>query len=304
MRRYWAVASAAVREVAAEPLSLLLTMGGSAMPFFAGAFNFHQFGEPMRMARDATFSALMVVGGIFAAVAVVRGFCRERESGTLEMALAHPVSRAGYFMARFFGLILAYWLFFATVLMLGAMFTAGAQIGWEIASARGEIAPLWGPSMALGAAAIVLPAATAAACNRFWRLRFTLTAVVSSLCFAAAALALAAALAAAAGMPGRVLTTAARMTPVAVAIAAPTVVLAAAAAAAAVRWRAPAASAATAAAAVAMFPMWGGYYFSEALAGGGRLPWSSVGWGWLAALPLAAGCLTAGAGWFREGDAR
>lgn len=304
MRRYWAVAAAAVREVTAEPLSLLLTMGGSAIPFFAGAFNFHQFGEPTRMARDATFSALMVVGGIFAAVAAVRGFCRERESGTLEMALAHPVSRTGYFLARFAGMMMAYWLFFATVATVGAMLTAGAQIGWEIASARGEIAPLWGPAMALAVAAIVLPVAAAALLNRFWRLRFTLTAVVLGAVAAVSAIALAAVLAAAAGVSGRVLPIAVRMAPVAVALAAPATVLAAAAAAAAVRWRAPAASAATALAAVAMFPMWGGYYFSEALAGGGSLPWSTVVRGWLAALPLAAGCLTAGAGWFREGDAR
>ena len=93
MIKFFSILKATALEILSEPLSLLVLLAALAMTVFAPAFHYHQFGEATRMARDAGFSALFACGGVLAVFTTIRAFRREVETGTLEMALAHPVSR-------------------------------------------------------------------------------------------------------------------------------------------------------------------------------------------------------------------
>ena len=266
---------------------MLILLTALTMAVLAPAFHYHQFGEPTRMARDAGFSALFTCGSVLAVFGTIRAFRREVESGTLEMALAHPVSRGGFFLAKAAGAFVAY-LVFATV-VFGTSLTVvwGAAVGGRLAAQTGGLAQVFGPALAAGVAVILLPLVVAAALNRFARFRFVLTAFslafLLALLFGGAALALA----------PRPL---AKYFPVALLLACPALVLLAASAAFAVRFRANAAASAVGLVFAALLPAVGNYYLSDALAKGGVVPWPYVGFAALAALPAVAAFLLFGVG--------
>ena len=100
---------------------MLLTLCAVAAVTFAAAFHIHQFGEPSRMARDAGFSVILVGSSAYAVFCTVKAFRREAESGTMQMALAHSVSRFCFFTAKATGVLVSYLVFAAT--MYGAAVT-------------------------------------------------------------------------------------------------------------------------------------------------------------------------------------
>ena len=158
-----------------DPLALLVLLAALVMAVMAPAFHYHQFGEATRMARDAGLSALFTCGTAFAVFTTIRAFRREVESGTLEMALAHPVSRTGFFLAKTFGAFMAYAVFLAIVVATSLVIVVGAAIGGEMAGRSGDVARLYGPCFAAGVAVIVLPLVVGAVLNRFARFRFGLS---------------------------------------------------------------------------------------------------------------------------------
>ena len=275
MRKTLAIVRATALEVLSEPLSLLVLLAALTLAVLAPAFHYHQFGEPTRMARDAGLSAILTCGSVVAVFGTIRAFRREIESGTLEMALAHPVSRAGFFLAKAAGCLLAYLVFALVVLLTSLAIVDGAATGGEIATHTGDVARLWGPSLAAGVGVMVLPLVVAAALNRFGRFRF-----VPSFFVLAAVLAAAAAALAVVRRGGLCL----RLLPVAACVVLLPAVLQSAAAAFAVRFRANAAAAATGVVAALLLPAVGNYYLSDALSKGGAVPWGYAG---LAALALA-----------------
>ena len=115
MTRLRALAYATVLEILGEPFVLLLTLSSLALAVLAPAFHYHQFGEASRMARDAGISALILGGSVLAVFAPIRTYRREIESGTVLTALALPVSRTLFFLAKFLGLFVAYVVFVTTV---------------------------------------------------------------------------------------------------------------------------------------------------------------------------------------------
>ncbi len=291
MTRWRALVKATVLEILGEPFVLLLTISALALAVLAPAFHYHQFGEPSRMARDAAISALLLGGGVLAVFAPIRVYRREIESGTVLSALALSVSRPLFFCAKFVGLLVAFLAFVLTVGGVSLTVVNGAEIGGEIAAVRGDIARLWGPSLACAVAVLVLPIAVAAALNRFARFRFTLSANVIALVLALAGTVYRFN----AALVGRVL-------PVLLLAAIPSLVLLAAAAAFSVRFRANAAAAFAALAAAAFLPALGNYCLSDALANGG-----SVGAGYClsaaaAILPAVGGLLLLGIGLFNGRD--
>ena len=285
MRKYSSILKATALEILSEPLSLLVLLAALVLTVFAPAFHYHQFGEPTRMARDAGFSAIFVCGSVLAVFGTIRAFRREVESGTLEMALAHPVSRGGFFLAKAAGAFVSYLVFALTVLGTELTIVWGAGVGGIVAARTGELALVFGPALAAGVAVILLPLVLAALLNRFARFRFVPTAfafaLALALLFGGAALAL---------VPSAL----ARHLPVALLLACPALVLLSAAAAFAVRFRANAAASAVGLVFAATLPAVGNYYLSEALANGGRVPWAYVGLTALAALPAVAAFLLLG----------
>ena len=252
---------------------------------FAPAFHYHQFGEATRMARDAGFSAVFVVGGILAVFGTIRAFRREIESGTLEMALAHPVTRRRFFLFKTLGAFAPTALVMLAVFATSLVAVEGAAVGGRIAERTGDIARVWGPCVAVGAAVIVLPLVIGALLNRFLRFRFVLTGVLATVLLSVAG---------AVWVLARDAPTLRPLFAAALPLAFLTALFAAAAAAFSFRFRANAAAALTGLVALGFLPFAGNYYLADAVANGGTVSWTYVGCSWLALLPALAAFLVLG----------
>lgn len=285
MRKSLAILKTTALEILSEPLSLLLLLAALVLTVLAPAFHYHQFGEATRMARDAGFSALFTCGSALAVFVTIRSFRREVESGTWEMALAHPISRRGFFLAKTAGAFAAFLVFSAIVFGTELTIVWGAAVGGRLAAQTGDLARIFAPALAAGLAVILLPLILAAALNRFARCRFVLTAFVLALAFSSLFGGVSLALAP---------QTLVRYLPVVVLIACLTSVLLSAAAAFAVRVKAHAAASAVGLVLLALLPAVGNYYLSNALAKGGVVSWSYVGMAALAALPAVVAFLLLG----------
>ena len=291
MRRFVSIAKATALEVIGEPLSLLLLSAALCLAVFAPAFHYHQFGEPTRMARDAGLSALLLCGTLFAFAGAVRSVRRELESGTAAVALAHPVSRGQFLLAKAAGVYCAFALFALAVGAVTATIVNGARIGAAVAQKTGDIPRLWGPSYAFGVAAVVAPYVFGAVLNRAFRVRFALSAFLTALGVAVASVLY--------RPDGETLL---RLLPAELLLWIPPAVFAMAAAAASVRLKANAAGAAGGLLAALFLPFAGNYSLSEALSRGGSIPWGYVLLAALAALPALLLAAAAGIRLFRERD--
>lgn len=288
MRRWSAIVRATALETLSEPLALLLTLSAMSVAVVAPSVHYHQFGEDARMARDAGLSALLAFGALHAVFCTVKAFRREVESGTMQMVLAHSVSRRAFFLSKLCGSFLAYSVFALTVACVAAIAVNGARIGGEIARASGDVATMYGPSLAVAMAAIVLPPVVAAALNRFARRRFTLSAAVLAAAFAAAGACFRFEPSVVSGFM-----------PAAAMLLLPAAVYMAASAAFAVRWRDNAAASLAGLLFLVSMPALGNYYLADALAKGGTVPWGHVALAALLTLPMVAAFAEVGI-WFLE----
>ena len=276
MRRIRSIAHATALEILSEPLSLLVLLAALVLTVLAPAFHYHQFGEATRMARDAGLSSVFTGGLVIAVFGTIRAFRREVESGTMAMALAHPVSRTGFFLAKTLGAAVAYLAFSSVVFLTALVIVDGAAIGGAVAAKSGDIARLYGPNFAEGVGVIVLPLVVGAALNRFGNMRFVLSSFVVAFLLAVVFAALAVI---------RDTAWCVRLLPVAALLVLFSSVLLSASAAFAVRLKANAAASAAGLVLVAFIPAVGNYYMAEALSKGGSVPWAYVGCAALAALP-------------------
>ena len=276
MRRSISIIKATALEILSEPLSLLVLLAALVITVLAPAFHYHQFGEATRMARDAGLSSVFTCGTVVAVFGTIRAFRREVESGTMAMALAHPVSRTNFFLAKVGGACAAYLVFTGIVFLTALVIVDGAAIGGVIAAKSGDIARLHGPNFAEGIGVIVLPLVMGAVLNRFARFRFVLSsfalAFLLSIAFAGLSVL-------------RDATWILRLLPVAALIGIFTVLLLSASAAFAVRLKANAAASAAGVVLLAILPTIGNYYMADALSKGGAVSWLYVGYAALAALP-------------------
>lgn len=283
MRRGRAIVFATALELLCEPLFLLVLLAALVLSSLAPAMHYHQFGEASRMARDAGLSAILVGGAVIALAGPVRTLRREFETGTAQVALAHSVSRTSFFLCKFLGCALAYAAFVATVAFASLTVVNGAEIGGRLASVRGDIARLWGPSLSCALAAVVLPLVVGAVLNRFARFRFTLTANLLALAVAFA------------GIFYRFDSAlAVRLLPPLALSAAPALALLAASAAFAVRFKGNVALSLSAIVAALVLPVLGNYSLSDALAYGGTVPVVYVVAAFAAILPAVAALLILG----------
>ena len=255
---------------------MLILLAALVLTVLAPAFHYHQFGEATRMARDAGLSSVFTGGLVLAVFGTIRAFRREVESGTMAMALAHPVSRTEFFLAKTLGAGLAYLVFASIVFLTTLVIVDGAAIGGLIAAKSGDIARLYGPNLAEGVGVIVLPLVLGAALNRFGNVRFVLSASVLAFSLSVVFAALSVV---------RDATGFLRLLPVAALIVLFTSVPLAAAAAFAVRFKANAAASSAGLVLALLLPAVGNYYLADALSKGGSVPWTYVGCAALAALP-------------------
>ena len=304
MRRWLAIVRATLLEVSSEPLALLLTVSAVIAVAFASVFHIHQFGgaDATRMARDASFSALLVAGLLHAVFCTIKVFRREFETGTLAMALSHPVSRPAFFLSKVLGAFLAYMVFAVTMFGAAVTTVAGAKIGGIIAVERGELAFIWGPSLAVDAAIVVLPLVVPAVLNRFAGFRFAATATWTALAVSVAGTALGLFGAVAAGFGRAILAVPGWLAPAAVMLVMPAAVFVTASAAFAVRFKDNAAATLSGLLFAVALPAFGNYYLSSALSKGGTVPWGYVLLALLATAPFVAAFALLGIHLFNERD--
>ena len=196
---------------------------------------------------------------------------------------AISVSRTSFFLCKVIGCAMAYLAFVATVSFASLTVVNGAEIGGRLASVRGDIARLWGPSFACAIAVIVLPLLIGAVLNRFARFRFTLTANL---------LALATAFAGVFYRFDGVL--ALRLLPALMLASVPAFALLASSAAFAVRFSGNAATSLSAVVAALLLPTLGSYCLSDALANCGTVPPLYVVFAIVAMAPVVAALLLLG----------
>ena len=276
MWRLIPIVKATALEILSEPLSLLVLLAALVLTVLAPAFHYHQFGEATRMARDAGLSSVFTGGLVIAVFGTIRAFRREVESGTMAMALAHPVSRTEFFLAKTLGAGVAHLVFASVVFLTALVIVDGAAIGGAIAAKSGDIARLYGPNLAEGVGVIVLSLVAAAALNRFGNVRFVLSAFVLALLLSAVFAALSVV---------RDATGFLRLLPVATLIVLFATVPLVASAAFAVRFKANAAASFSGLVLAFLLPAVGNYYLADALSKGGSVPWAYVGCATLAAVP-------------------
>ena len=195
LRAARALAGAARREAMADPASSLLLMTAVAAVHLAPAFQFHRLGEPGRLARDGGLSALLVFGGVFAAVAAVRTVGREIESGVASAALARPVSRAMFLSGKALGVVSAFARFAFALVCAAVLSSVSCVVGSHIESEEGTSC-VSAFCLAFGFGGEILAVAAAAAAHRFLRRGFPAT------CFSLVVLSQPAALALALLLPG------------------------------------------------------------------------------------------------------
>ena len=229
------------------------------------------------MARDAGLSSVLMGGLVIAVFGTIRAFRREVESGTMAMALAHPVSRTAFFLAKTLGAGAACLAFSSVIFLTALVIVDGAAIGGLIAAKSGDVARLYGPNLAEGVGVIVLPLVAAAALNRFGNVRF----VLSSFFLALSLSVVCAVLSVIRDATGFL-----RLLPVAVLIVLFTSILLVASAAFAARLKANAAASSAGLVFALLLPTVGNYYLADALSKGGSVPWTYVGCAALATLPV------------------
>ena len=293
MRQAFSIAKATALEVLSEPLTLLILLSALTLAVLAPAFHYHQFGDATRMARDAGFSALFIGGGLLAVFGPIRAIRREIESGTLEMALAHPVSRRLFFLSKVTGAWVALVAFSVIVTGVTALMTEGARVGGLLAERTGDIARIFGPYLAGGLGVLLVPLVLSAVLNRFARFRFVFSALSGMFVLS---------------LFGFVVTTVLddgwilRLLPVAVPIVLLTTVLLSVASAFAVRFKANAAISCAGIVFAGTLPAVGNYYLADALSGAGTVPGLYVAAAALAALPAVGAFLLLGIRFMSERD--
>lgn len=269
------------------------------------------------MARDIGLSSILIFGVLYAVFSSIRVIRREIESGTLQMALAHPVSREAFFLSKVLGVWVACGIFFMT--LLGATLTTatGAHAApWAVELqarlAEGDeccnhhVLPgtIWVVSVAIDVATIILPMILAAMLNRFASFRFSLSATV--LAFISAVAGFAVNLALAYSVFGQkadeLVSLAVRLVPAGLVLLPLIAFFASAAMALSVKYKDNVVAVASLILFALVLPILGNYYLSHALARGGSIPPSYVCMAFLAMAPLVGAFLVTGTAFLKGRD--
>jgi len=167
---------ASVLETLSEPLTAVLFLVALAGIAVLPAFHFHQFGEPTRLARECGLSAALVFGLLFAVPAVSGAVRREIESGTAAAQLARAVPRSVFLLGKTAGTLAVFALFVAAAFLETSLSVLSSAAGDVLARGGAAEGHVWGVALAAQTGSVLLALLAAAAANRFFRMRFCVTA--------------------------------------------------------------------------------------------------------------------------------
>ncbi|NLF23248.1 MAG: hypothetical protein GX590_08800 [Lentisphaerae bacterium] len=174
-RQVAAVARTTHIECMQQPAVLLLTVGGVFATALIPLLQFHQFGEPGRLARDGALAYQLTLGLVMAVVATSSAIHAELANGTASAALSKPLARGAFLVGKFAGVLRMLFLFWAC--MLAALLLAervayrtGLVDGVPVDTAdpRAQAWLLLAPPLALAGAGLL---------HFLLRLRFCLSAI-------------------------------------------------------------------------------------------------------------------------------
>ena len=103
VRQFWALTRQTALEALRQPLALLLAMTAIVLTALTPLMTMHNFGEYGKLARDSGLAFHLVFGLLIAGTSASSSLAHERSSGTASAVLSKPVTRAGFFLAKFAG---------------------------------------------------------------------------------------------------------------------------------------------------------------------------------------------------------
>lgn len=306
-----------------QPIILLLTVACVLLTALTPMVLLHTFGEPGKLAREGGLAFHFVFGLLVAVQSAASALARERQSGTAATVLSKPVGRGLFFLAKFTGVALVV-LAFSIAASLATLMAERVAERWTVLSNgwQGDLVDwrtgwwlLGAPLVALGAAGIW----------NFWRRR-----PFGSVAFLLLLLLLVALLVGGAGfdragalaafdwrvdwrlVPASALMTMALLVLAAVAVSAATRLTAGMAFACCAGlfvlgvlweyWLGPVSGGGPTALLYGLVPNWRHFWMSDALIGGGTIPWSYVAGVGAYAATYTAAILTLGVLAFQQAD--
>ncbi|MGI6099372.1 MAG: ABC transporter permease subunit [Lentisphaerae bacterium] len=112
LRPLAALAQTTLVESMQQPAVLLLTLAGVVATALIPLLQFHEFGEPGRLARDGALAYQLTLGLALAVVTASAAIRREIASGTASAALSKPLPRDAFVIGKFLGvarMLLRFW---------------------------------------------------------------------------------------------------------------------------------------------------------------------------------------------------
>ncbi|MBL9170956.1 MAG: hypothetical protein JNN07_24705 [Verrucomicrobiales bacterium] len=107
LRRYLMVAAGTATDLLRQPISLILLLGSLGFMGLIANVYYIGFGDDGRLVKNSIL-ALILLTGLFSSVTSASStLAKEIRGGTALAVLAKPVSRSGFLLAKFSGLVLA-----------------------------------------------------------------------------------------------------------------------------------------------------------------------------------------------------
>lgn len=163
LRRYLSVATNTATDLLRRPVSLILLLGSLAFMGLIANVYYIGFGDDGRLVKNSILALILLSGLLNSVTSASSTLAKEIQGGTALAVLAKPVSRSGFLMAKFSGLVLA----------------IGAQVGIQLTAALtvSRLAPTSqqesnGPEFALYFSALLVAPTVGAAGNYFVRRHF------------------------------------------------------------------------------------------------------------------------------------
>lgn len=103
IRQFLALAGLTAIEAIRQPICLLLATSCVLLTALVPVLNLHNFGEDGKLARDSGLAAYFVFGLFLAGYAACSSLSREMRTGTASAVLSKPVGREMFFLAKFVG---------------------------------------------------------------------------------------------------------------------------------------------------------------------------------------------------------
>ncbi len=135
LRPLAALAQTTLVESMQQPAVLLLTLAGVVATALIPLMQFHEFGEPGRLARDGALAYQLTLGLALAVVTASAAIRREIDGGTAAAALSKPLARGTFVVGKFLGvarMLLHFW-----YALLAAMLIA-ERVAFRISGNAGE----------------------------------------------------------------------------------------------------------------------------------------------------------------------